>query len=244
MLSNKIQSKFTTVFFVVGLLFTILLPCTQAITISPVHLSMSVKKPIISLTVTNDSARIMTFQTKTVIWSQVNGDNVYSDTNDLMITPPIVSIQANSSQVFRLALFRNSPHLVELSYRVILEDITAELASEENGLSFKFNHSLPLMYAPITPLDSVLWTRCDSNVVGKSCLRMDNQGNRHAKLVRFNAVSTTAQVPYEGAKTVLAGSSAQWFYTTMIDAENTTHLEVTTSRGPVTLIIEDLPWAN
>jgi hypothetical protein len=100
------------------------------------------------------------------------------------------------------------------------------------------------MYAPITPLDSVLWTRCDSNVVGKSCLRMDNQGNRHAKLVRFNAVSTTAQVPYEGAKTVLAGSSAQWFYTTMIDAENTTHLEVTTSRGPVTLIIEDLSWAN
>jgi hypothetical protein len=73
---------------------------------------------------------------------------------------------------------------------------------------------------------------------------MDNQGNRHAKLVRFNAISTTSQVPYKGAKTVLAGSSAQWFYTTMIDAENTTHLEVTTSRGPVMLIIEDLPWAN
>jgi P pilus assembly chaperone PapD len=240
----KIQSKPITALFAVGLIFSILVACAQAITISPVHLSMSVKKPIISLTVTNDSARIMTFQTKTVIWSQVNGDNVYSDTNDFMITPPIVSIQANSSQVFRLALFRNSPHLVELSYRVILEDITAELASEENGLSFKFNHSLPLMYAPITPLDSVLWTRCESNVVGKSCLRMDNQGNRHTKLVRFNAVSTTAQVPYEGAKTVLAGSSAQWFYTTMIDAENTTHLEVTTNNGIETLIIEDLLWAN
>ena len=240
----KIQNKPIAALFAAGLIFSILVACAQAITISPVHLSMSVKKPIISLTVTNDSAKIMTFQTKTVIWSQVNGDNVYSDTNDLMITPPIVSIQANSSQVFRLALFTNSPHLVELSYRVILEDITAELASEENGLSFKFNHSLPFMYAPITPLDSVLWTRCESNVMGKSCLRMDNQGNRHAKLVRFNAVSTTAQVPYEGAKTVLAGSSAQWFYTTMIDAENTTHLEVITSRGPVMLIIEDLPWAN
>jgi fimbrial chaperone protein len=240
----KIQSKPIIALFVGGLICLILVASAQAITISPVHLFMSVKKPIISLTVINDSAKVMTFQTKAVTWSQVNGKDVYSETNDLMITPPIVSIQANSTQVFRLAMFSDSSHLVESSYRVILEDITAELVSAENGVSFKFNHSLPLMYAPITPNDSVLWTRCESNVVGKSCLRMDNQGNQHAKLVRFNAVSATAQAPYEGAKTVLAGSSAQWFYTTMIGAENTIHLEVTTSKKSVTLIIEDLPWAN
>ncbi|MFQ3236056.1 MAG: fimbrial chaperone protein [Paraglaciecola sp.] len=245
-MNSKIHTNLTAAALAGALFFTALVPRAQAVILSSVHLDMSVKKPIISLTVTNDSTEVVTYQINTLTWAQVDGQNIYNDTNDLMVTPPIVSIEANSAQVFRVALFKPDPHLIELSYRVILDNITSEARSEKKGtsLSFVFSHNVPLFFAPLTPVDSILWSRCASQVVGESCLRMENKGNRHTKMRNFSAVSATTQEPYQIGSTVLAGSSGQWLFATMLGDENTTHIEVNTDKGPITLILDDLPQAK
>ncbi|MFT5313858.1 MAG: fimbrial chaperone protein [Paraglaciecola sp.] len=244
-MNSKIHTSLNAAVFATCLSFVALVPRAQAVMLSSVHLDMSVKKPIVSLTLTNDSAEVVTYQINTLTWDQVDGQNIYNETSDLMVTPPIVSIAANSSQVFRVGLFKPGPHLVELSYRVVLENITSEtVAKKGTGLSFVFSHNLPLFYAPLMPVDSVLWSRCVSQVVGESCLRMENKGNRHTKMRNFNAVSPTEQKLYNNGSTVLAGSSAQWQFATMLGDENTTLIEVNTDKGPIRLILDDLPLAK
>jgi fimbrial chaperone protein len=222
--------------------FATLVPCAEAVIISPVQLDLSVKKPIGSFTVTNDSALTITYQSSALSWTQVDGKDVQIETNDLVVTPPIVSIKPKSAQVFRVALFKASPHLVEQSYRIVLDDISTDVSEKsETGLSFRFNHNLPLFYAPLISVDSVVWSLCDSHVAGKSCLLMENKGNVHAKIVQFSAVAASIEEPNSLTKTVLAGGSSQWLFSTIQGTENTTSIKLITDKGPLTLILKDLP---
>jgi fimbrial chaperone protein len=241
-----LQLKSNTFFALPALLLLALLtPCSQAVTISPVHLEMSVDNPISTFTVTNDSANMVTYQSNTLDWSQLDDKNIYIETEDLIVTPPIVTIEPQSSQTFRVALFKASPHLVEQSYRIVLDDITTYVSdSTHNGLSFIFSHNLPLFFAPLENVDSVVWSTCESNIEAKSCLLMENKGNRHAKMVQFNAISATQEEPNNLSKTVLAGSSGKWFFSTRLGSEMTTSITLMTDVGPVVLILNDLPHSN
>jgi fimbrial chaperone protein len=178
-------------------------------------------------------------------WTQVDDQDVQVETNDIVITPPIVSIQPKSAQVFRAALFKASAHLAEQSYRIVLDDISEDVAEKSaNGLSFRFSHNLPLFYAPLISVDSVVWSVCESHVAGKSCFLMENKGNRHVKIIKFSALSATKEELSSVSKTVLAGSSNKWFYSTIQGTEHTISIKLITDKGPLTLSVKDLPEAK
>jgi P pilus assembly chaperone PapD len=227
-------------------LFITLVPRSHAVIISPVHLNMSVKEPIISFTVTNDSEDVITYQINTLSWQQIDGKDTYNETIELIVSPPIVSIEPNSTQTFRVGLFKESSHLVEQAYRIVLDDITTYLPDQsKNSLKFIFNQNLPLFYAPVKRIDSVVWSTCESALSGTSCLLIENKGNRHVKLVNFIAVSATQEEPLHSAKTVLAGSTSKLFYpTTQGEIETTTSIKVSSGKGPIVLVLADLPYTN
>jgi len=241
---RQLKGNFIGVALGLGL-FVLLVPLSYAVIISPVQLDLSAKNPVASFTVTNDSAATLTYQSSALSWVQVDGQDVQVATNDLIVTPPIISIEPKRSQVFRVALFKPSAHPVEQSYRIILDDISADVnVKTEAGISFRFNHNLPVFYAPSTSIDSILWSLCKSHIAGKSCLQMENKGNRHAKVIQFTAVSANAEEPNKLSKTVLAGSSGQWLFSTVLGAENTSSIQLITDKGPITLSLKDLPSAK
>jgi len=223
-------------------LFALIVPVSHSVIISPVQLNLSVKNPVGSFTLTNDSAATLTYQSVALSWAQIDGQDVQLQTNDLIVTPPIVSINPKSSQVFRVALLKPRASLVEQSYRIILEDISVDASKEvKTGLSFRFNHNLPVFYAPLSSVDLVVWSVCESHIDGKSCLHMENRGNQHAKIIKFTAVSANSEESSSISKTLLAGSSSQWMFPTMLGIEKTSSIELITNKGPLTLNIKDLP---
>ena len=244
MIKTKNKRHLIGVFFGLGLL-TALVPCSWAVIVSPIQLDLSVKNPIGSFTVTNDSAVTTTYQASSLTWTQVDGQDVQIITNDILVTPPIISIKPKSSQVFRVALFKSSSHLEEKAYRVVLEDISVDVIEKtETGLNFRFNHNLPLFFEPSSIVDSVSWSLCESHIDGKSCLLMENKGNRRIKVVKFTALSASAEESNSLSKTLLAGSSNQWIFSTKQGAENTTSIKLITGKGPVTLNLKDLPMSR
>ena len=222
--------------------FLTFLPASWAVIISPVQLDLSLRYPVASFTVTNDSEFPITYQASTLSWTQIDVQDIQLATQDLILTPPIVTIKSRSSQVFRVGLFKKPDNLVELSYRVILEDISSDVTEKTDaGLRFRFNHDLPLFYAPLSNNDLIVWSLCASSVIGKSCLMIENKGNRHAKIVKLTALSANLVEASNLSKTLLAGNSGQWLFPTMIGSENTTSIELITNKGPLTLTIKDLP---
>lgn len=126
MANRRIKGSFISLAFGLGL-FVLLVPLSHAVIISPVQLDLSIKNPIASFTVTNDSAVTLTYQSSALSWVQIDGQDIQVASDDLIVTPPIISIIPKRSQVFRVALFKPSPQVVEQSYRIIMEDISADV---------------------------------------------------------------------------------------------------------------------
>jgi fimbrial chaperone protein len=241
MLTAQLKSNLIATTFGLSL-FVLIVPVSHSVIISPVELNLSVNNPVASFTLTNDSAATLTYQSLALSWVQIDGQDIQQETNDLIVTPPIVSIDPQSAQIFRVAIIKKSKGLVEQSYRIILEDISVDVSEEvTTGLSFRFNHNLPVFYAPLNDVNLVVWSVCESTIDGQSCLHVENKGNQHAKIIKLTAVSATAEESSSISKTLLAGSSSQWMFPTMLGIEKTSSIKLITNKGPLTFTIKDLP---
>ena len=240
---HRLQIRNILIFVIFGFALSVaLIPYANAVVVSPVQIDLSLKAPVGSFTVTNDSDVVLTYQSTALTWAQIDGQDVQVETQDLIVTPPIVSIKPKSAQVFRVALFKPSKSLIEQSYRIILEDISTDVSQKaENGLSFRFNHNLPIFYAPLRITDLMIYSICESPAAGKSCVLIENKGNRHAKIIQFTAASANLEEASTISKTILAGSSSQWIFSTMQGSENTSNIKLITNKGPLNLNLKDLP---
>ena len=82
----------------------LILPIAEvsAVTISPTNVQLSNAKKIVSLTLVNDTPNSINIQTSAFTWKQTDGKDLYAKSDDLVVVPPIVTIPANKSQIFRV----------------------------------------------------------------------------------------------------------------------------------------------
>ncbi|HEX5738833.1 MAG TPA: fimbria/pilus periplasmic chaperone, partial [Hydrogenophaga sp.] len=119
----------------------------HGLTISPVLVELSSARRVASITITNPGDRPLTFQTQVRGWSQPDGTDVYADTAQLFVVPPIAEIAAGGSQIFRVTT-RTRPSADEHAYRLIFEDVSEVFAPSaptgETAISIRVNHDLPV----------------------------------------------------------------------------------------------------
>ena len=72
--------------------------------IDPLRIDLSPKQKTAAMTITNASNKSTTIQIQPIAWSQVDGKDVYLPTRELLVTPPIVTIPAQSSQIIRMPI--------------------------------------------------------------------------------------------------------------------------------------------
>ncbi len=87
-------------------------------------------------------------QIRVVRWSQKGGAEQLEDTRELLATPPVLQIPANSQQIIRVALRREPDSAQELSYRVIFEEVPQAAPKDFTGLRVALRLSIPVFVAP------------------------------------------------------------------------------------------------
>ncbi len=85
----------------------------------------------------------MSFQTQTLAWSQADGTDVYTESDELIVVPPIAEIGAGASQIFRVTT-RGAPAAQERAYRLIFEDVT-DIVSTAHALLVSVNPAVRLV---------------------------------------------------------------------------------------------------
>ena len=168
------------------------LPISQAssFNVSPIYVYFNKEQKIVTLTITNQALVPLTEHLKAKKWQQRNGQDVYSDTPDLIMAPPIVTIEGNSSQVIRLALRGTRHNHDETAYRLYISEIpTLETAtSVKFGAQMTLNMSLPVFVQPSNdiPLATDFQAFCNQGQ-----LWIKNVGRRSGRLKSFNIPGVT-----------------------------------------------------
>jgi fimbrial chaperone protein len=189
--------------------------------ISPIRAELSSAHRTEAFTITNAEDSPVVVQIRVVSWSQKSGTEQLDDTRELLATPPVLQIPANSQQIIRVALRRDPDAAEELTYRVIFQEVPQAAPKDFVGLRVALRLSVPVFVAPAHGKANaeVAWaSRWLSN--GQLELAATNSGNGHLQITDFEALFPGSLMPLRGitSKYVLPGSRMSWTLTPPQDA--------------------------
>lgn len=183
--------------------------------ISPIRAQLSSGHRTAVLTLTNAEDQPVVVQVQVLAWSQSNGAEQLDETREMLLTPPVLQIPANTAQIVRIALRREPDPVRELSYRVIFEEVPQAAPENASGLRVALRLSVPVFVAPARGKASpdLVW---ESRWLPDGTLEVaaTNRGTAHLQVTDFDLQLPGSQDTVRGisAKYVLPGSRVSWTF--------------------------------
>jgi len=179
--------------------------------VNPVILVLSGSHTSDVVRITNTGVQPVTVQAQLYSWSQVNGSNVYADSRDLVMTPPIFTIPEGGQQVLRIGLRGPVAPAHELSYALFLAEVPPS-KGQRLGLQIALRIGMPVFIEPAIDVKPELHWTLTRTTSGELDVTASNTGSGHAEVKNFSLTRQGNETPLlqEHGGYVLAGKSRTW----------------------------------
>jgi fimbrial chaperone protein len=114
--------------------------------VSPVRIQISLKRPFTIVQVSNLSDESTLIQAHVVSWGVRDNRDVYSRTDEILLNPPIFTVEPHQKQFIRLGMLRPIRETGEIAYRLILEEVPRPPRPGFSGLRTVLRISVPIFY--------------------------------------------------------------------------------------------------
>lgn len=161
----------------------------------PIDPWLSADTKATELWIQNQGNSATTMQVRIVRWKQENGYERYTAQQDVVASPPIVTIGKEGKQLIRLIKQNTVPMGVEQAYRIIVDEIPQpnDKSQPEIGLKIQMRYSIPLFvygqgiptikegahHALVDP-KNLSWRIIQEG--GKPAVQVRNQGDIHVRI--------------------------------------------------------------
>ena len=229
-------------FSLIFLSFIISTTNSNAVSITPTTVFLSPSSKVVTVSYTNDTDQDINLQVQTLIWSQIEGKNTYKETNELIVSPAITKVLPGKIQNFRVTLRQTDIATTEKSYRLIIEDITADLPSQKSGeVTFKFNQDLAVFYlskkSSVKDVGKI--NLCKTTDPKFTCLRINNEGEKHVSLKNILYLNANKMENVNIFGTILAKSFQDFEFITPVTSGSNKTIDVETSFGTIALPLKN-----
>lgn len=176
--------------------------------VNPVHINLPADRQSVSLKMTNGDASPVSVRVVTNGWTQVDGRDVYTATNDVIVSPPIFTIPADKTQLVRIGL-RNrggGPG----AYRVIFEEIPRD-KPVDGHIQVTLRLNLPLYVLAKGRTKPDLSWKAWRDQSGDMVVEGRNRGSLHSQILALAADQGGRRHSLSNQLgVVLPGSARQW----------------------------------
>jgi len=190
-----------------------LLVSAGSFNVKPVRIEFSARQPQTSVSVTSLGDAPVTIQVHAVAWNPQGTGEVFADSDDILLNPPILNLAPGQTRFVRMGLRRANTGPVETSYRLIFEELPPPPTPGFKGLKTLLRISIPVFALPNgQAVPDLVWrvSRTDENHMK---LLVENRGNAHVQIKRlkFWAKPDTEPDHLEATNVyVLPGGSHEW----------------------------------
>lgn len=162
-----------------------------------------------SVTVTNEEDAPVTIRAYALDWHQDGGEDVYAESEAVIVSPPVFTIAPHATQIVRVGLRR--PSAAPTPYRLIIEEVP-EAAPPGSGIRVALRLNLPL-YANLAPgrLTDLEWSAVHL-ANGQWAIEARNKGAGWVRVEAPAAEAATGLRLEDGFSfgTVLPGATRRW----------------------------------
>ncbi|USP41771.1 fimbria/pilus periplasmic chaperone [Acinetobacter sp. XS-4] len=185
------------IFIITGLFLTLSSTINAAtIRLSPVNVEILSHQNASSISLFNQSNESTDLQIRVFEWTQKNGQDQLTPTDEIAISPPFLKLQSNDSYNLRVVRINPTPISGEKTYRIIIDELPKPIDSRKaaQGVNVLLRSSLPVFVVNKDAITKLSW-KIDTNQEAAS-LNISNIGNQHALLNNLMLVDTTANKSY------------------------------------------------
>jgi fimbrial chaperone protein len=182
--------------------------------VSPVSLTLSAARQADGLWLSNIGNTPLHAQARVYRWTQHDGKEELVASHELVVSPPMLSVAANSQQLVRVIRTGAPPtDGMEAGYRVIVDELPVDTRTE-SGLQFVLRYSIPVFVEPVgaAPVPPKLdWSL--STQGGQAVLTVHNGGGTHAQVADLafaDAAGHRTQIAKGLFGYVLPGATMSW----------------------------------
>jgi len=155
------------------------------LTVYPVSVILNAQKPAGEINLQNDDDAPKVIQIELMEWSQKDGQDIYTPSRDLLVNPPVFTLQPGKTQLIRLGLNKPVKNPQELSYRLYINEVPPPPKPGFTGLQMAMRLGIPVFVEPHQPAKPKLEWQASRNHDGSIKLTVANTGNAHMKLLDF-----------------------------------------------------------
>jgi fimbrial chaperone protein len=180
--------------------------------VAPTRVELKGEAKAATFSLRNAEADPLTVQVSVMAWTQIDGEDVYTATRDILATPPVLTIPPNEERVVRVALRRPANADKDIPYRIFFEEVPRAPSKDFTGLNIALRVGVPIFIKPWSNTRSQL--RWEVHPAGAGQWRVDalNDGTAHVQVTGFQVAfpGVTAPVRVSVMKYVLPGSRMSW----------------------------------
>ncbi len=211
------------------------------VTLMPVTVKLDRANDRATVQVTNSGNDPVLMQAEAIAWTRVNGQDHDGPTSDLIVNPPVFTVQPGQTQVLRLGLRRNQELVQEGTYRVVLREVPMPRASDVLNVSGSVRVlvalRVPVYVAPQQVRRTEQWS-LQRQPDGSLMAQVQNTGNVHLKVGEL-------RVPGEGGMTLAQQGPASVIFPgeqrrfRLVAAAGTQQVHVRTDQGLQVLALNE-----
>jgi fimbrial chaperone protein len=138
--------------------------------------------------VVNNGKDAVIMQAETIGWKRVGGVDQDTPTGDLIVNPPVFTVQPGHTQIVRLGVRRTAEVDTESTYRMVLREIppieVAGVASVSGNVRVLVALRVPVYLSPTHVVRNEQW-KLDRDREGNVVAQVSNDGNVHMKVARL-----------------------------------------------------------
>ncbi len=183
-----------------------------SLSVSPVVITLEENKHTAAITLKNEGSETRVVQTELLRWTQENGEDIHTASRDILVNPPIATLQPGQTQIIRIGLKRKVDKAQELAYRLYISEVPPPPKEGFTGLRIALRLGLAVFVSPkAKPCSSLDW-KASRGSNDSLQLTLINSGNHHVRLnsIKVSDPSNGQQLAERQSQlTLLAGQTRQ-----------------------------------
>ena len=153
--------------------------------VEPVLLDVTAPGATSTVTLRNEGTTPIEAQIRVFRWSLVNGHEKLEPTDDIVASPPVVTLTPKANYVARIVRVAKSPVVAEESYRLLVDQLP-DLSQQKNGtINLLVRYSIPVFFGAVDKKSSkIAWSVTTSS--NKVTVMANNSGDRRLRISALN----------------------------------------------------------
>jgi fimbrial chaperone protein len=183
-------------------------------TVTPVRIQVSASRPNAILQIVNREDASVTLQAHVVAWSSDGQNDVYVESDEIVLNPPIALVGGHQAQAIRMGLRKLNDSTQERSYRLILEEVPGPPKPGFTGIRTIVKMSIPIFASPKAAIAPKLSWQAVRMSDSRVKLIATNQGSAHIQIKSMNVTGADSPDPYvKGVQPtyLLPNQQREWF---------------------------------